>query len=129
MNTRDEWTITATIQEEPQRTLWSKVFPDAVIPIQKAEPYQINGPGDQKQMVYLLDLKAISRQQRKRLIWLLSVLWDMTPGDVAAEIHGGVPIEVEGVTVMASETAHFLARRVRGKESNCLVLYRGPADR
>lgn len=103
MNTKEKWTITATIHDEPRRTLWSKVFPDAIMPIQEPVPYQINGPGDEKTMAYLLDLDAITREQRKQLIRLLSVMWDYTPGEVKAEMIGGVAIDAEGVTVMVND--------------------------
>ena len=99
MNTKDKWTITATIHDEPRRTLWSKVFLDAIVPIKEAKPYQINGPGDQKTMAYLVDVDALPRGQRQQLVRLLSVIWGYTPGEVRAEMYGGVAIDAEGVTV------------------------------
>jgi hypothetical protein len=129
VNTKDLWTITATIQDEPRRTLWSKVFPGAVVPIEDASPYQINGPGDQKQMAYLLDMKAISRAQREQLIRLLSMLWDMPPGEVRAEIHGGVAIEAEGVTVMVSAAGYLPATQVGSEMSYPIIPFDGSMKR
>jgi hypothetical protein len=99
MNTRDDWTTTARIYDEPRRALWMQIFPDAVIPIRSILTQRVRVPERGEVDAYMLDLDAISDDQREGVIRLISRRFEIPIEEVRAEIDLGVPIIAEGVSV------------------------------
>jgi hypothetical protein len=99
MNSIDKWLTTATIHDEPRRSLWSVVFPDARVPIQSISTRKVNVPGHQNADAYMLDLDALTNEQREGIILVISTRFQTPIEEVRAEIGAGVPILAEGVTV------------------------------
>ena len=111
-NIKEKWQTVAWITNpDPERAaFWKAVFDGDRVPIVSFMPQMATLPGfDEPQWVYLLDLKAITDEQRQRLIGALADRFDL-PLEVAAsslDVHG-VPILADGVTVSSSD------RRVMG---------------
>jgi len=110
MNTKDKWTITATIHDEQRRALWSEVFPDGVVPIQVPVAYDVNVPELGNIKAYMLDLAAISDEQREKVIDVISKRFSYPRDEVGAELDKGVPILADGVSVLVKDMAYFSAR-------------------
>jgi len=109
MNTKDNWLTTATIHDEPRRALWSKVFPDAMVPITSMFTIKVHVPGHLNADVYMLDLDAITDLQREHLIMVISTKFDIAVDDVRKDIDKGVPILAEGVTVATRDQGMFFS--------------------
>ena len=103
MNTIGKWVTTATIHDGPRRYLWSEVFPGAVIPIKSIIPSKAHLPGHPNADVYMLDLDAITDDQREGLIRVLSVHFDIPIDEVRSEINLGVPILAESVSASTTD--------------------------
>jgi hypothetical protein len=77
MNTKDDWKRTATIHDERRRALWSEVFPGGVMPIQVPVTCKVNVPGHESVDAYMLDLDAISDEQREGVITIIAKTFNM----------------------------------------------------
>lgn len=99
MNTKDNWLTTATIHAEDRRALWESIFPGAVVPIKSILTSKVNLPGLSNVAVYMLDLEAISDEQREGLIQAIANRFGYPVEEVRAEIDLGVPVLAEGVSV------------------------------
>ena len=102
MNAINNWTTTATILDGPRRKLWEEIFPGAVVPIKSLFTIKCDLPGHPGAEAYMLDLAAISADQRAKLIDVLARRFGEDPAWVAAELDNGVPILAEGVSVECS---------------------------
>ena len=99
MNTKNNWMTIAKIHDEDRRALWESIFPDAVVPIQSILTSKASLPGLPNANVYMLDLEAISDEQREGLIQAIANRFGYPVEEVRAEIDLGVPVLAEGVSV------------------------------
>jgi len=99
MNTKDNWLTTATVHAEDRRALWGSIFPGAVVPIKSILTSKANLPGLPNVEVYMLDLEAISDEQREGLIEAISNRFGYPVEEVRTEIEQGVPVLADGVSV------------------------------
>jgi hypothetical protein len=99
MNTKDNWLTTATIHDEPRRSLWSVVFPDARVPIKSTLTCKVNVPGHQNADAYMLDLDALTDLQRHGVTIVIATRFSIPVEEVQRELWLGVPILAEGVSV------------------------------
>jgi hypothetical protein len=102
MDTRKNWPITAKILEGTRRALWIEIFPDAVLPIKSMFTIKTDLPGHPGADAYMLDLDAISPDQRAKMIDVLATRFNIPREELADEIEKGVPILAEGVSVESS---------------------------
>jgi len=109
MNTKNNWLTTATIHDEQRRALWSDVFPGAVVPIKSMLACSVNVPERGKALAYMLDLDAISDEQREGLIRVISERFNYPAEEVRQEIDRGVPILAEDVSVGTRDQGMFLS--------------------
>jgi len=109
MNTKDNWLTTATIHDESRRALWSEVFPGGVVPIKSILTLKVNVPGHLNVDAYMLDLDAITDEQREGLISVISRRFNISYADVKKDIDRGVPILAEGVIVRTRDPGTFFA--------------------
>lgn len=108
MNTKDKWTITATIDDEERRALWSDVFPDGRVPIKVPVAYEVSVPVKGQTLAYELDLDALSDEQRQGVVETISRAFNLPIEDVEDNIKEiGVPVLDEGVTVTVTDNAYF----------------------
>jgi len=104
MNTKDKWETTATIHDEHRRAVWGPIFPDARVPIKSILPFKADLPGHPKADVYMLDLDAITDEQREKLIDTIVGLFGESAQEVRSDIdERGCPILADDVTVSSSD--------------------------
>lgn len=105
MNSQDQWNITATIHDGPRRALWEEIFPDATVPIKSFFTIKTDLPGHPQAEAYMLDLDAISPDQRKKMIDVLAKRFNIPEDQIADEVARGVPILAQGVSVLCTSIA------------------------
>ena len=110
MNTKDDWKRTATIHDEVWLALWSEVFPGGVVPIQVPVTVKVNVPGHDDVDAYMLDLDALSDEQREGVITIIAKTFNIPAEEVRSEIDQGVPILADGVSVLVKDMDYFSAR-------------------
>ena len=104
MNIKDNWLTTATINDEPRRALWSTVFPDAVVPIKSIFTYKLSIPEHHHDVnCFMLDLDALNEKQISGVVAVLSLRIGIDEDEVRKELHQGVPIVADGVTVTSKD--------------------------
>jgi hypothetical protein len=109
MNTRDDWLTTATIHDEHRAALWGSIFPGARVPIKSIIPGTADLPEHKGARVYLLDLDAISDEQRDRLIKSIADLFSLPIDEVVQDMmECGVPILAEDVSVESCDRAMII---------------------
>jgi len=109
MNTKDKWEITATIHDEHRRAVWGSIFPDARVPIESIIPSKADLPGHRDAEVYMLDLDAISDEQRGKLINMIVELFALSVEEVRSDLVRGVPILADDVIVSSTDQSLFLS--------------------
>lgn len=102
--------ITATLQNlsadpETQRRLeiWRAVLGTNTVPILSSVPIPAVLPGIGHQLVYRMDVKALTPKQRQRLVVEMSVRFHETPEQVERDLDDpdhGVPVLASDVHVM-----------------------------
>jgi hypothetical protein len=102
VSTRNNWPITAKVLDGPRRELWLPIFEDAIVPIKSMFTIKTDLPGHPQAEAYMLDLDAISPDQRARMIDVLATRFNISREEIADEIERGVPILAEGVSVECS---------------------------
>lgn len=103
-NTINEWKTKARITNPDRLALWQAVFGGDEVPIVSIVPQIGSFPGVGEQRFYSLDLKAISAEQRQRLVLSIADKFNLTVDEVAADIDRvGVPILASDVIVTSSD--------------------------
>jgi len=109
MNTKDNWLTTATIHDEKRRVRWCVVFPDGVVPIKSILPQKVNVPVHGSVYAYMLDLDALNDDQLFGVCHVISSTFNIPVDEVRAEIHLGVPILAEDVSVGTRDQGIFFS--------------------
>jgi len=117
MNTKDDWKTTAAIHDELRRELWSVVFPGARIPIKSILPVKANVSGHEGVGCYMLDLAALTEDEVWSVAHILSSQFNIPVDEVRAELHLGVPILAEGVSVSSSDQGLMLSMMADDSEN------------
>lgn len=109
MNTPTNWQTTARISNPDRLAFWQEVFGGDTVPIQSILPSQTSVPGYPVALIYLLDLKAITLEQRLKLIAGIANKFDLPIEQVAAEMEEhGCPILADDVAVSTTDRALFM---------------------
>lgn len=104
MNTKDNWTTTATIRDPERGEFWLDVMGGDTVPITSIVPQKVNVPGRGVVDAYMLDLKALSDVQRERLIQAIALKFRIPLVEVRVEIDDlGIPVLAENVYVSSSD--------------------------
>ena len=104
MNTKEDWQTTVTIHDEHRAAVWGKIFPGARMPILSIVPSTADLPGHPGASVYLLDLAAITDEQRGQLVNALADLFAMDPDQVRQDVDAlGVPISADDTSVESTD--------------------------
>lgn len=110
MNTPTEWQTTATVTNPERRAFWESIFGTAILPILSFIPVRVNVPGHPNTLAYMLDLRLISPEQRKRLIRALSKNFNVPLAEVEATLDArGVPVLADDVSVSSSNQGLFFS--------------------
>jgi hypothetical protein len=108
MNTPENWTTTASVTNPERRQFWLDVFGVDRVPIKSILPQRVALPGFEAGTdAYMLDLPAISPEQRKRLIAAIAQKFNIPVDEVEAELDQGVPILASDVLVSSSDPVFF----------------------
>jgi len=105
MNTKENWDTTAKVTNPERKVFWEEIFGIDEVPITSIIPHSANLPGfDTPQAVYLLDLKAITLEQREKLINAIARKFKIPENEVAQELDKqGVPILASDLLVSTSD--------------------------
>lgn len=103
MNTINDWQTKAKITNPDRLALWQAVFGGDEVPIVSIVPAVADFPGVGEQRYYSMDLKAITPEQRKRLVLSIADKFSQPVDFVEANLDKmGVP--VLACDVIASST-------------------------
>ena len=93
--------FTARIDGDDERTAaWRAVFGDDTIPLRSPIPHMANLPGRGEELVYLLDIEALTVEQRGRLVQHIASRFNYPAKEVDDTLDDhGCPILAEHVTV------------------------------
>lgn len=102
--------FTARIDGDDERTAaWRAVFGDDTIPLRSPIPHMANLPGRGEELVYLLDIEALTADQRGRLVQHIASRFDYPAEEVDATLDDhGCPILAEHVTVTIANPWRWL---------------------
>jgi hypothetical protein len=104
MNTINDWQTKAKITNPDRLALWQAVFGGDEVPIVSIVPMIGSFPGVGEQRFYSLDLKAITPEQRERLVASIALRFNLTIEEVGRDIDMvGVPILAGDVVVSSTD--------------------------
>lgn len=105
MNTQEKWDTTAKVTNPERQVFWQDIFGTNELPIVSIVPQLANLPGfDKPQSVYMLDLKAITTEQRQMLIVAIARKFAIPTNEVSQELDNmGVPILASDLLVSTSD--------------------------
>ena len=107
-NTQDNWQTVARVRNPERLEWWQAVFGGDTCPIVSIVPQVGNFPRVGEQRFYSLDLKAISAEQKQRLVKSIADKFGLTVEEVAVDIDRvGVPILATDVVVSSSDFRHI----------------------
>lgn len=107
-NSINEWKTKAKITNPERLALWQAVFDGDEVPIISIVPKVGHFPGVGEQRFYELDLKAISAEQRGRLILSIANKFNQPASFIEGNIDKiGVPILACDVVVSSSDFGHI----------------------
>lgn len=96
-------TVTATGERAEE---WRAVFGTATLPVRSWCPYRVHLPGRPGELVFDLDMAAVTPEVRGRLVAALARRFGLDEAEVGRDLDAfGVPLPVEGLmlTVAADE--------------------------
>jgi hypothetical protein len=96
-----KWTATL-LRTSPRYVTWLRVFGDATVPVESARTVRNSAPGQPEKEFYKLDVAALSREQRARLVAHLAERFGEAPALVEQYLDDpahGCPILAEDVAV------------------------------
>ncbi len=114
----DEWKesgtavsdFTARIDSDNERAVaWQIVFGGATVPLRSPIPHLARLPGRGEELVYLLDIEALTAEQRGRLVTHIANKFNIPAEEVDADLDThGCPILAEHVTVSIANPWRWL---------------------
>lgn len=104
MNTINDWKTIATIHNS-ERLEWNRrIFGGDTCPVVSIVPFRVSVPGHPDTLAYNLDLKALTSEQRQRLVESIAERFNLAPAYVAENLDSqGVPILAADVVVSSSD--------------------------
>jgi len=102
--------FTARIDGDDERAAaWRAVFGDDTIPLRSPVPHMASLPGRGEELVYLLDIEALTADQRGRLVQHIASRFNYPAEEVDATLDDhGCPILAEHVTVTIANPWRWL---------------------
>lgn len=109
MNTIDDWKTTATATDPRRAEFWKQVFGTTTVPIKSIVPSCASVPGNPNAVTYELDLRAISTEQRRRLVEALAEEFEIDVQLVEDNLEReGVPVLADHVAIWTTEIVPYL---------------------
>lgn len=102
--------FTAHIDSSDERAAaWLRIFDDTAVPLRSPIPHLARLPGRGEELVYLLDIEALTADQRGRLVQHIAGKFDIPAAEVDADLDThGCPILAEHVTVSIANPWRWL---------------------
>lgn len=102
--------FTAHINGDDERAAaWQIVFDSAAVPLRSPIPHLARLPGRGEELVYLLDIEALTADQRGRLVTHIADKFNIPAEEVDADLDThGCPILAEHVTVSIANPWRWL---------------------
>ena len=102
--------FTAHINGDDERAVaWLRVFDDTAVPLRSPIPHLARLPGRGEELVYLLDIEALTAEQRGRLVQYIAAKFGIPAEEVDAGLDThGCPILAEHVTVSIANPWRWL---------------------
>ena len=102
--------FTARIDGDDERpAAWRAVFGDDTVPLRSPIPQMTNLPGRGEELVYLLDIAALTADQRGRLVQYIASKFNYPAEEVDATLDDhGCPILAEHVMVTIANPWRWL---------------------
>lgn len=108
MNTVDNWQTIARIHNPERAEWWQEVFDGDTCPVTSIIPRWGDFPGIGTAQFYSLDIRAISAEQKRKLILSIADKFKLTVEEVTTDIEMvGVPILAADVVVSSSDFRHI----------------------
>lgn len=110
-NTVEEWQTVAYVTNPERQATWTEIFGEPKAPILSILPHLAMLPGfNEPQEVYELDLKAITPQQRERLVRVTAGKFGLAISEVEAALDDhGMPVLADDVAVSSSDQGLMLS--------------------
>lgn len=102
--------FTAHVSGDNERVAaWLHVFAGAAVPLRSPVPHLARLPGRGEELVYLLDIEALTADQRGRLVQHIAAKFSIPAEEVDADLDThGCPILAEHVTVSIANPWRWL---------------------
>ncbi len=102
--------FTAHIHGDDERAAaWQIIFDGTAVPLRSPIPYLARLPGRGQELVYLLDIEALTAEQRGRLVTHIANKFNIPAEEVDADLDThGCPILAEHVTVSIANPWRWL---------------------
>jgi hypothetical protein len=110
-NTVNEWLTTAKAMNPERAAKWREVFGTDEVPITCPIPLSVGSfPQVGEKPYYLMDLRAITPEQKERLIASIAFDFDLSIEEVRRDIDMvGVPILADDVIASSSDSGLFFS--------------------
>ena len=108
MNTPTNWKTVAVIHHPGRLKFWQAVFDGDRAPIKSIFTINVTVPEIGTTEAYMLDLNAITAEQREKLIRAISERFSIPVDEVAKEVDQGVPIPAKDVSVSSSDLIDYI---------------------
>lgn len=107
-NTINDWQTVARVHDPERIKWWQEVFDGDTCPVTSIVPRWGDFPGIGTAQFYNLDMKAITAEQKQKLILSIADKFKLTVKEVATDIDMvGVPILASDVVVSSSDFGHI----------------------
>lgn len=109
MNKVDEWRTVAIATNPDSVSMWRRVFGINEAPITSVVPQPAYIPGKGEELVYWLDMEAISEDQRERLVQVIAKKFNVAEFVVMQELEEtGLPILAEHVVTITTSNREII---------------------
>lgn len=118
MNTVNEWLTTARALDPERAAKWKQIFGTDEVPITCPFPLSIGDfPGVGRKPYYLMDLKAITPEQKEHLVASIAQGFGLSLEEVRRDIDRiGVPILADNIVTSCRDQGLFMSLIDDGSE-------------
>jgi len=104
VNAVGKWLTTVQVHGLERKAFWQSIFGMDTLPIVSVVPQWVRISGEvELQLVYMLDVEALSDDQRAQLVEALAKRFNYAVEWVDEQLERGVPILADDVTVSSSD--------------------------
>lgn len=110
MNTINDWKTVATIHNPERLESTRRIFGGDKVPILSIVPTKMDLPGHPNALAYMMDLKAITSEQRQRLVESIAARFSLDASFIDGNLDIiGVPVLADDVVVTSTDQGLVLS--------------------